>query len=202
LILKEDYGIEVEYITIKDDYSLDMDDLSQKLDDRVKIVSLAHVSNTTGQFFDLENVNSLLSMRYGNDRPLFIVDGSQSVPHFAIDVKKIGCDAMFFTGHKVFADSGIGVLWAKEELLNTLKPIFSGGGAIGRVEQETFTHSTQLPDKFEPGTPNLSGAVSLLKAFEYIESIGGYEKLEQIEQELVDYTLEKLESISEIKLLG
>lgn len=156
LILKEDYGIEVEYVAIKDGYSLDMDDLSQKLDDRVKIVSLAHVSNTTGQIFDLENVNSLLSMRYGNDRPLFIVDGSQSVPHFAVDVKKIGCDAMFFTGHKVFADSGIGVLWAKEALLNDLKPIFSGGGAIGRVEQELFTHSTQLPDKFEPGTPNLS----------------------------------------------
>jgi len=126
LILKEDYGIEVEYIEINDDYTLDYNDFRSKLDDNVKVVSLAHVSNTTGQIFDLENVNSLLSMRYGNDRPLFIVDGSQSVPHFQVDVKKIGCDAMFFTGHKVFADSGIGVLWAKEALLNDLKPIFSG----------------------------------------------------------------------------
>gem|GEM_PF-3309023 len=78
---------------------------------------------------------------------------------------------MFFTGHKIFADSGIGVLWAKEELLHELKPIFSGGGAIGYVRKDEFTHSEKLPDKFEPGTPNLSGAVSLLKAFEYVGSI-------------------------------
>ena len=135
LILKEDYGIEVEYVNVKDDYSLDYEDFRSKLDDNVKIVSLTHVSNVTGQIFDLENVNSLLNMRYGNERPLFIVDASQSIPHFKIDVKSIGCDALFFTGHKVFADSGIGVLWGKGDLLKSLKPIFSGGGAIGHVEE-------------------------------------------------------------------
>lgn len=202
LILKEDYGIEVEYIGITQEYWLDYDDFRSKLDDTVKIVSLAHVSNTTGQVFDLENVNSLLSMRYGRKRPLFIVDGSQSVPHFQVDVKKIGCDAMFFTGHKIFADSGIGVLWAKEELLQTLKPIFSGGGAIGYVKENEFTHSAQLPDKFEPGTPNLSGAVSVLRAFEYIESIGWYKELEKIEHELVEYSLQKFSEISDIQLVG
>ena len=191
LILKEDYGIEVEYVNILDDYSIDYEDFRSKLDDNVKIVSLTHVSNVTGQVFDLENVNSLLNMRYGSDRPLFIVDGSQSVPHFSVDVKTIGCDAMFFTGHKLWADSGIWVLWAKEQLLNELKPIFSGGGAIGHVSKDGFTHSAQLPDKFEPGTPNLSGAVSLLKAFEYIESVWGYEKLEEIETDLTEYALEK-----------
>ena len=107
LILKEDYGIELDFIAIKDDYSLDYNDFRSKLDDNVKIVSLAHVSNTTGQIFDLENVNSLLFARYGKERPLFIVDASQSVPHFQIDVQNIGCDALFFTGHKIFADSGI-----------------------------------------------------------------------------------------------
>ena len=202
LILKEDYGIEVEYINIKDDYSLDYEDFRSKLDDNVKIVSLTHVSNVTGQVFDLENVNSLLNMRYGSDRPLFIVDGSQSVPHFSVDVKTIGCDAMFFTGHKLWADSGIGILWAKESLLAELKPIFSGGGAIWHVSKDGFTHSAQLPDKFEPGTPNLSGAVSLLKAFEYIESVWGYEKLEQIEQELTEYSLEKFKNIQWVKLIG
>ena len=83
------------------------------------------------------------------------------------------------------------ILWAKEELLKKLKPIFSGGGAIWYVNQNEFTHSEVLPDKFEPGTPNLSGAVSLLKAFEYVESIWGYEVLEKIEHELVAYALEK-----------
>lgn len=201
LILKEDYGIEVDYIEIDENYAIDFNDFRSKLDDNVKVVSLAHVSNTTGQVFDLENVNSLLSMRYGNNRPLFIVDGSQSVPHFQVDVKKIWCDAMFFTGHKIFADSGIGVLWAKEQLLDTLKPIFSGGGAIGYVNKWEFTHSEKLPDKFEPGTPNLSWAVSLLRAFEYIESIGWYTELERIEDELVEYALGKFEKNTDIQLI-
>lgn len=196
LILKEDYGIEVDFIKVTKDFDLDYKDFRSKLDDNVKVVSLAHVSNTTGQVFDLENVNTLLFARYGRERPLFIVDGSQSVPHFQVDVEKIWCDALFFTGHKIFAESGIGVLWAKEKLLNFLKPIFSGGGAIGYVRETWFTHSAQLPDKFEPGTPNLTGAISLLRAFEYVEQIGGYEKLEEIEQELVEYTLEKFNKIN------
>ena len=201
LILKEDYGIELDFIAVTEDFSLDYKDFRSKLDDNVKIVSLAHVSNTTGQIYDLENVNSLLNMRYGAARPLFIVDGSQSVPHFRVDVEKLGCDALFFTGHKVFADSGMWVLWAKETLLHELKPIFSGGGAIGYVQQWEFTFSSELPDKFEPGTPNLSGAVSLLRAFEYIESIWGYGELESIEDDLTLYALEKFQSFSNIRLI-
>ena len=235
LILKQDYGIEVEYVAVTEDYTLDFDDFRSKLDDNVKVVSIAHVSNTTGQIFDVDRVNEVLDevymsswdevegssvealMRiqrldsspkdsewhnYKKKRPLFIVDGSQSIPHFEVDVKKIWCDALFFTGHKIFADSGIGVLWAKETLLNELKPICSGGGAIGYVKEEEFTHSSKLPDKFDPGTPNLSGAVSLLKAFEYIESIGGYKELERIEHELVSYALEKFMTHPEIKIMG
>lgn len=201
LILKEDYGIEVDFIKITKDFDLDYKDFRSKLDDNVKIVSLAHISNTTGQVFDLENVNTLLFARYGRERPLFIVDASQSVPHMQVDVEKIWCDALFFTGHKIFADSGIGVLWAKEKLLNFLKPIFSGGWAIGYVHKESFTHNTQLPDKFEPGTPNLTWAVSLLRAFEYVESIGGYPKLEKIEHALVVHALEGFEKLWEESIL-
>ncbi|MCH8518590.1 aminotransferase class V-fold PLP-dependent enzyme [Candidatus Gracilibacteria bacterium] len=202
LILKEDYGINVEFVGVTENFDLDYNDFRDKLTSKVKIVALTHVSNTTGQIFDISNVASLLSVRYGKQKPLLIIDGSQSVPHFSIDVRKLGCDAMFFTGHKIFADSGIGVLWAREELLQTLKPIFSGGGAIGEVSKESFTHSTMLPDKFEPGTPNLNGAVSLLKAFEYLGSIGGYEVLEAREKELTAYTLEKFKNISALKLIG
>ncbi len=208
LILKEDYGINVEFVWINDDYSLDLEDLKSKLNERVKIISLAHVSNTLWEINDLKKVSKILEEKYplssfppqgerARCKPLFIVDGSQSVPHFAVDVQSVGCDAMFFTGHKIFADSGIGVLWAKEELLKQLKPIFSGGGAIWCVGKESFTHSEKLPDKFEPGTPNLSGAVSLLKAFEYVESIGGYERLEKIEHDLVVYALGKFSEINQ-----
>ncbi|USN58102.1 MAG: aminotransferase class V-fold PLP-dependent enzyme [Candidatus Peribacteria bacterium] len=119
LILAEEVGVEVEYIRVHEDFSLDFEDLASKLDDRVKAVSLTHVSNVTGEIFDLERVNHLLSERYppltppyqggeenippltrgrqGGGRPLFIVDASQSVPHMAVDVQKIGCDFLFFT---------------------------------------------------------------------------------------------------------
>lgn len=201
-ILAEDYWVQVEFIEIDDDYSLDLDDLESKLDDSVKIVSLTHVSNVTGQIFELNKVSKLLDAKYSENKPLFIVDGSQSVPHFKIDIKNIWCDALFFTGHKIFAEWGIWVLWAKETLLNTLKPIFSGWWAIWHVTQNWFTHSAALPDKFEPGTPNLNGAVSLLKAFEYIDSIWGYEILEKTERELTKYTLEKFNQLKWIQLIG
>lgn len=202
LILAEDYGVNVEFVGVTKNFDIDYNDFRDKLTNKVKIVSLAHVSNTTGQIFDIENVNSLLLARYGkNEKPMLIVDASQSIPHFAVDVRKLWCDALFFTGHKVFADSWIWVLWAKEDLLNTLKPIFSGGGAIGEVKQHHFTHSKKLPDKFEPGTPNLSGAVSMLRAFQYIENIGWYKVLERIEHELTEYALEKFSQVPDIKLI-
>lgn len=87
-----------------------------------------------------------------------------------VDAGKIGCDFLFFTGHKIFADSGIGVLWGRKELLEVMKPGISGGGAISRVEKDTF-YNAGLPDKFEAGTPNVTGAASLLYAFEYVEKI-------------------------------
>ena len=206
LILKEEIGIEVEYVSVKDDFSLDLEDLEKKLDDTVKAVSLTHVSNVTGSIFDLEEVGKALTPNpspngRGGHKPLFIVDASQSVPHFKVDVEKIGCDFMFFTGHKLMADSGIGVLWWKESILNELQPAFSGGGAISRVEEQAFTLSS-LPDKFEPGTPNLSGAMSLLKAFEYIENIWGYEKIVEVEEELTEYALKRFNSIENLQLIG
>ena len=197
LILKEDYGINVEFVAITDSFEIDYNDFRDKLNSSVKIVSFTHVSNTSWQVFDIENIVSLLHVRYGKERPLFIVDGSQSVPHFSVDIQKIGCDALFFTGHKIFADSGIWVLWARESLLVELKPAFSWGWAIGEVRQDGFTYASKLPDKFEPGTPNLTWAVSLLKAFKYLESIGWYEVLEKHEQELTEYALQKFKNLSQ-----
>lgn len=202
LILKEDYWVNVEFVGVTDSFDIDYNDFRDKLTDNVKLVSLTHVSNTTGQVFDIANVNSLLHATYGRkQKPLLVVDGSQSVPHFSVSMDDLWCDAMFFTGHKVFADSWIWVLWAKEELLSVLKPIFSGWWAIWEVKQSSFTHSKKLPDKFEPGTPNLSGAVSILKAFQYIESIWGYKNMQEIERELVEYALEKFDELKEVKLI-
>jgi len=196
LILKDEIGIEVEFVWVTDNYDLDIDDFRQKYTPDVKIISFTQVSNVTWQVFDLETIWKLK-----RDDTLFIVDWSQSVPHMKVDVKKINCDVLFFTGHKVFADSGIGVLWAKGQLLKSLKSAFSWGGAIAEVESDYYTEAW-LPDKFEPGTPNMTWAVSLLKAFEYIKSIGWYNTLENHEQTLCEYFLEKANSLPSLEMIG
>ena len=196
LILKEEIWIEVEFVKITDNFDLDFDDFEKKYTSNTKVIALTHISNVTGQIFDLEKIGSL-------KRPetLFVVDASQSIPHMEVDVKKLNCDFLFFTGHKIFAEAWIGVWWGKKEILETLKPIFSWGGAINEVKETCFK-SWALPFRFEPGTPNVNGALSLLKAFEYIENIGGFEKIEEVEKDLVEYALEKFAQYPQIHLIG
>lgn len=196
LILKEEIGINIEYVNVTENYDLDFEDFAKKYDETVKVISLTQVSNVTGQIFDLEKIGLLK-----REDTLFIVDASQSVPHMKVDVKTIGCDFLFFTGHKVFADSGIGILWGKESLLNEMECVFSWGWAISDVQKDSY-RSCGLPDKYEPGTPNVTWAVSLLKAFDYIDSIGGYETIEKIEHDLVEYFLEKANKFSWMKIIG
>jgi cysteine desulfurase/selenocysteine lyase len=118
-----------------------------------------------------------------------------------VDVQEIGCDFLFFTWHKVFADSGIWVLYWKEALLSQMECAFSGGWAISDVQKDWY-RSCGLPDKYEPGTPNVTGAVSLLKAFEYIDSILGYSTIEKIEHDLVEYFLEKANNFPAMNIIG
>lgn len=195
LILKEEIWIEIVFVWVDENYNLDFEDFKEKYDEKVKVIALTHVSNVTWQIFDLEKVWKLK-----RDDTFFIVDASQSVPHFKVDIKKINCDFLFFTWHKIMADSWIWVLWWKEELLKKIDPIFSWGWAISKVECNLYS-SAQLPDKFEPGTPNITWAISLLKAFEYIDSIWGYEVIEKYENQLVKYFLEKINKYENITLI-
>jgi len=195
LILKEELWIEIEYIWIDENYDLDMNDFDKKYDDSVKIISLTQVSNVTGQIFELEKI-----WKQKREDTLFIIDASQSIPHFNIDVQKLNCDFLFFTWHKLMADTWIWILWWKQELLKKLRPIFSWWWAINKVEETCFKEAS-IPDKFEAGTPNITGAVSLLKALEYIESLWWYSKLENIENELVEYSLKKFNKRKNIKLI-
>lgn len=183
LILKEEIWIELEFVNIKDDFSLDIEDFEKKYDNKVKVIALTHVSNVTWEIFDLEKVWKLK-----REETLFIVDASQSFPHIKVDVKKINCDMLFFTWHKIMADSWIWVIYAKRELLEKLNPVFSWGWAINEVKQCSF-RSSNLPYKFEPWTPNVTWALSLLKALEYIENIWWLDKLKEIEDYLVEYAL-------------
>ncbi len=218
LILRDEIWIELEYINVDNDYNLDLEDLKSKLDSSVKVVSITQVSNVTGQIFNLEEVGSIIrEFKWNNWKnrmlhtsqwqisfPLFIIDASQSFPHLKVDVKKLNCDMIFFTAHKVMADSWLGVWWAKKEILDKLKPVFSGWWSIAWVKKLEYKDNNSLPEKFETGTPNVVGAVSLLKALEYIENIGWYEKIEEVEKELVSYAIQKWKTIKQkidIKIL-
>lgn len=196
LILKDEIGINVEYVEVDENYDIDMQDFQKKYTQEVKVISFTHVSNVTGQVFDLEEIWEIK-----REDTFFVIDASQSVPHMKVDVKKLNCDFLVFTGHKVFADSGVGVFWGRKELLEKFEPPFSWGGAISDVRLDGYT-SCGLPDKFEPGTPNITWAIGLLKAFEYIESIGGYEFIEGHEAELTQYFLKKVQELPQMHLIG
>ena len=195
-ILKEEIWIEIVFVNIDENYNLDIEDFKQKYDSKVKVISFTHISNITWTIYDLETIGKLK-----RDDTLFIIDWSQSIPHISIDLKKLNCDFFVFTGHKIMADTWLWILWGKQEILEKLNSVFSGGWAVWIVDEQSFKAS-DLSSKFEPGTPNISWAISLLKALEYIESIWWYERIEQIEKELVDYALEKFSSFEEVKLLG
>lgn len=195
LILKEEIGIEVEFVKITDNFEIDWEDFTKKYDEKVKVVALTHISNVTGQIFDIEKVGKIK-----REDTLLILDASQSFPHMKVNVKKLNCDFLFFTAHKVMADSWLWVIWWKSKLLEKYKPIFSWGWAINEVKQCAFKTGS-LPYKFEPWTPNISWALSLLKALEYIENIGWYEKVEEIEKELVKYSLDEFAKRPHLKLI-
>lgn len=195
LILKEEIWIEIDYIELGDDYDLDLDDFNKKYDEKVKVISFSQVSNVLGKRFNLEEIG-----RLKREDTIFIVDWSQSVPHFEVNVKDLNCDFLFFTGHKIFADTWIGVFWGKSGILNKMTPAFSWGGAIWEVTCQSYTNAP-IPNKFEPGTPHMIWAVSLLNAFLYIENIWWYKKMEEIEKELVEYFLENFKEQKNLKMI-
>lgn len=194
-ILAKEIWVEIDFVKIDENFNLDLVDFEKKYDENVKVVSITQVSNVTWQIFDLKCVKKLL-----REDTLFIVDASQSVPHFKVDVQEIWADFVFFTAHKVMADSWIGVIWWKKELLEKFEPVFCWWWAINEVKENNYK-SWSLPFKFEPWTPNMTWAVSLLRALEYIENIWGYNKLEEVENDLIKYALDKFNKLEKINLI-
>lgn len=183
-ILAQRKGFKIEFFNINDEYEIDRNDFDQKYTDTVKVVSVAQVSNVTWKIYDVKKIKSKL-----RDDTFFLVDGSQSVPNFPVDVQDIGCDCLVFTGHKMMAYTGIWIIYLKKEWIKKLVPIIRGWWTIEDVSIEWHT-LTGNSDKFEAGTPNIIWAVSLLKALEYIKSIGWMKKIWEHEQKLVKLCLE------------
>ena len=227
-IIAAEYGILIDWIELHPDGTLDYDSLEQKLPN-AKVLSITGASNVTGEILDInrvkkifdgldtpfvkggrgdlvskENSQSLCDSSFAKEltRPLFILDGSQRFPHMETDVLQYGIDFFVATGHKVMSDTGIGFYYGRKELLQKMDPAFCGGGAINSVTTDGY-EPAGLPFRHEPGTPHIAGAVSLLAALDYIDSIGGFSVVEQYEKELTEYALELFTTFPpSIRLLG
>ncbi|MFB6194867.1 MAG: bifunctional cysteine desulfurase/selenocysteine lyase SufS [Haloplanus sp.] len=189
-------GAEVRYIRIDDDGYLDMDHAAELIDDSTKMVSVVHASNTMGT---VTPVADLADLAHDHDALIF-VDGAQSAPTHPVDVKAIDADFFAFSGHKMCGPTGIGVLYGKEHLLESMQPYLYGGEMIRRVSYEDATWE-DLPWKFEAGTPSIAQGVALAAAIDYLEDIG-MESIRAHEELLAEYAYDELNAFDDITIYG
>ncbi|MBR4268053.1 MAG: cysteine desulfurase [Bacteroidales bacterium] len=174
-----------------------MEDMLEKLIcDRTKIVCVTYVSNTLGTVNDVE---SIIKTAHAHNIPV-LVDAAQAIQHLKIDVQKLDCDFLALSGHKVYAETGIGVLYGKEHFLEELPPYQGGGDMIKNVSFDLTTFA-ELPLKFEAGTSNFVGAGSLLTALNYVDSIG-LDNIAKYEEQLLEYATKKIEEIGGVTIYG
>ena len=186
--------MKLKIIRIKEDFTLDMKDLKDKLTDKTAIISVTHVSNVLGT---INPINEIVKLGK-NHGAITIIDAAQSISNIKIDVKKLDCDFLAFSSHKMLGPTGIGVLYGKKEILEKMPPFNFGGGMIKRVEWGSAEWA-DIPEKFEAGTQNIAEAIGLGEAIKYLEKIG-LENIADWERQLTEYTLKKLKEIPGIKI--
>lgn len=189
-------GARVKYVPVDDEGRWTPDDVRKLLTSRTRIVALGHVSNITGIIHPVKEA-AILAKEVG---ALVVVDGAQAVPHIPVDVQDLGVDVYVASGHKMLGPTGIGFLWAREDLLETMEPFLYGGDMISEVTLEGAKWN-ELPWKFEAGTPNIAGGIGLAAAVEYLES-AGMEAILAHEVDLTRYALERLQEIPGVILYG
>ncbi|HHT25411.1 MAG TPA: SufS family cysteine desulfurase [Clostridiaceae bacterium] len=187
-------GAELAFIELTDDYQLDMQDYRNKISERTKIVAFSAASNVLGTIPDAAAIIRIAK----EHNALTVVDAAQLAPHVQVNVQKMDCDFLAFSGHKMLGPLGIGVLYGKSEILQAMPPFLYGGEMIEYVEDHTSTFA-QLPYKFEAGTQDVGGMVGLAAAIEYLEDIG-LEKIAAYETALADYCVAKLEELPYIEI--
>jgi len=195
-IVCEQTGAELVVVPIDSSGQVDALELIEEMDDRVRIVGVAHVSNALGSILPLTEI---IQAAHARDIPV-LIDGAQAVPHLAVDVQALDVDFYAFSGHKMFAPTGIGVLYAKEARLEVMPPYQGGGDMIIEVRFDGTTYN-DLPYKFEAGTPNISGAIGLGAAVRYLASVG-LDQIASHECRLLAYLTRSLEAIDGIRLIG
>jgi cysteine desulfurase/selenocysteine lyase len=196
-ILCQEIGTRLEYVGIDESGFLDVEYLIELISSKkVKLVSISHMSNVLGTIVPIERI---IKTAHQYDIPV-IVDGAQSVPHMPVDVKKLDCDFLVFSAHKMLGPTGVGVLYAKKEFLEKMKPFMGGGDMIKEVFK-FHTNYNEVPYKFEAGTPNIADVVGFGAAIDYLEKIG-MENIRKHEISLTEYALESMQSLKYITIYG
>lgn len=192
----EQTGAELLVAAIDQRGQVELDTLIAQLDDNVKMLAMAHVSNALGTVLPLPDI-----IREARSRGIpVLLDGAQAVPHMPVDVQSLDCDFYVFSGHKMFGPTGMGILYGKEAHLEKMPPYQGGGDMILEVRFDGTTYN-DLPYKFEAGTPNISGAVGLGAAVDYLQSLG-MDRIAEYESELLAYLTGQLQTVDGIRLIG
>ena len=195
-MVAEKYKLSIKYVKVNEDFSLDLDDLSSKLSLKTKVVSIVGESNLSGMLPDIKEINNLVK---ANSDALLIIDGAQLVPHRKVDVQDLGIDFLVFSGHKMLGPTGIGIVWGKKELLNSLDPVYGGGDMIEEVHYDKATWAP-VPHKFEAGTPPYVEAIGLGAAVDYLQELGMSE-VEKHSDELREYGRKVLLDIDGVNVI-
>ena len=195
LELSKDKKIKISYIPLNDNHELTLEALTDTITDKTKVISIAHITNVVG---DVRNIHEISKIAHKNNI-ILVVDGAQSVPHMKTDVIKDDIDFLTFSAHKMLGPTGVGVLYAKEEYLEKMRPIEYGGGMNQYFEVTGEVEYKSIPTRFEAGTPPIAEVIGLGSAIDYLQKIG-MDKIYEYEKELKRYLVSKLESNTKVIL--
>ncbi len=195
-MLCDEKGAKLRVAPINDHGELILEEFERLLGPRTKIVAIGHVSNALGT---INPIAKIIKMAHAKNVPV-LVDGAQAVPHVAVNVQELDCDFYVFSSHKLYGPTGVGILYGKQALLEAMPPYQGGGDMISSVTFEKTTYN-KVPHKFEAGTPDMSGAVGLRAAIEYLNKLG-MENIAAHEHELLEYATQKVSAIPGVRIVG
>ena len=195
-MVAQENDLELNYIKINEDFTLDLDDLNQKISSKTKVVSIVGESNLSGLLPEIEEITKIVKEK---SNALIIIDGAQLVPHRKIDVQALGIDFLVFSGHKMLGPTGIGIVWGRKELLDKMDPVYGGGDMIEEVHYDKATWAP-VPHKFEAGTPPYVEAIGLGAAIDYLTDLD-MENVQNHSDELREYGKEIFADIDKINII-
>ena len=191
--LKKEKNINIDYIPLNEDLTITLDDVKNKINDNVKVISIAHITNVIG---DVRDIKEIVSLAHSKGIKV-VIDATQSIGHMKIDVENINPDFLVFSGHKMYGPTGIGVMYISEKLVNSVNPIIMGGGMNASFSYDGSVEYSDMPYKLEAGTPNIAGVIGLSSVINYLNMIG-MDKINEYEKELKEYALSRLKTIPNI----